>query len=343
MYRNISGFVLVLGIFCLMIFSPSLLSESVAAEEKGEKQGTDNKVEPESKETFHLHYQFTPGEFVHYKVSDGSTYTTQKDTFKETAKNQAIAWRQYRVVSVDSAGEAVLELMIDRVWLLAQFDNSPPIVFDSADPKLRPDRFKHILKTVGKPMSRMRVKQTGEMVSIQNLFGPAAKVVKKVKAKDPDNSEQDPSKKKKEIEVDQTPNFLVVFPEEAISIGDTWKQTLEVEVPVSKTLKEKVKLLRIYTLKSVEDEKATISLSTVLITPVRDPGVKVRLLQQTPSGTIVFDIKRHLLLSRDLKTDDRVLGAFGAGTQVNAASIRSEKLQPDSTAKAEQEADTKIR
>lgn len=309
MHHKLTGFTLAQYALCLIVGSQILLANvSVFAEDKKENQSNANT------EKYHLHYQFKPGEFVHYQVSDASSYTTQKGIIKETAKNHSIAWRQYRVVSVDPAGEAVLELMIERVRLQAQFDSSPPVVFDSADPELQPDRFKYILSTVGKPMSRIRVSKRGELLNIQNLFG-----------KQPET-------------VDPTLNFLVVFPEKPIAIDETWNQILEVEVSVTKLLKEKVKLLRKYTLKSVKDGKAEISLSTALITTIRDPAIKVRLIQQSPSGTILFDINRHLLLSRELATEGQVIGPFGAETLVKAVSKRSEKMLPSSTAKLDKEA-----
>ncbi len=290
------------GILCLILFS-LCFSETIAEDQN--KQAA-----KATAEKYELNYQFKAGEFVHYQVSDSSSYTTQKDAISETAKNQSIAWRQYRVVSVEKSGEAVLELMIDRVRLQTQFDDSPPIVFDSDDPKLQPESFKQILQTVGKPMSRIRVNRYGKLLKVHNYFG------------------------KQPEQADPSLNFLVVFPQEPVAINETWKQNLEVEVLVTKTLKEKVKLLRIYQLKSVENDLATITLSTVLVSRIRDPAIKVRLMQQTPSGTIQFDLKRRLLISRKLHTDDQVIGAFGAGTLVKAMSIREETLQPGKVAQA---------
>ncbi len=304
MLRKFTAYTQSWSVLCLMLVSYSSLGTVVVAEEQEKKQSDDNAPK------YQLNYQFKAGEFVHYQVSDTSSFTTQKDAVKETAKNQTTAWRQYRVVSVDESGEAVLELMIDRVQMQTQFDEHPPIVFDSADPKLQPERFRYILKTVGRPMSRIRVNQQGELLKVQTFFG------------------------KQPEQTDPNLSFLVVFPKEPIAINETWKQNLEVEVPVTKTLKEKVKLLRLYTLKSVENDQATIALTTILISKIRDPAIKVRLMQQTPTGTILFDMKRHLLISRKLNTDDQVIGAFGAGTLVKAMSIRSETLQPGKIAKS---------
>lgn len=261
--------------------------------------------ETEASPSYLLRYHYEPGEFVRYEVSDHSSVTTRKGQVQETVRNQSDFWRHYRVVSVDSNGEAVLELMIDRVRLMVQFDDAPPTLFDSADPNQQPDKFKSILSSVGHPMNRMRVDARGEMLSIQNLQGGAAPTM------------------------DPALNFLLIFPEEPVTIGETWKQTIEVEVPVTARLKEKMKLLRTYRLESVENQIAKISVSTALAKPVRDPAVQTRLLQQTPSGTIEFDLESRQLVSRLLKVQETVVGAFGAETMVEARGTRSEKRVTD--------------
>ena len=251
-----------------------------------------------------LRYHFTAGDFVHYEVLDQAAVTTRKNDVKETMRNQSQVWRHYRVVSVNEAGEATLELMIDRVRMIAQFEDAAPSIFDSSDPNLQPQKFRAVLDSVNRPMSRITVDPQGELVNVQNLLpGKAA--------------ENDPAI-----------NFLVVFPEQAQPIGATWKQALEVDVPVTEKLKEKVKLIRNYTLESVEDNIATIHLATVLASPVRDPAIRTRLLQQTPSGKILFDLQTQQLTFRELKVNDQVIGAFGAGTLVETQTRRTEKLVP---------------
>jgi light-regulated signal transduction histidine kinase (bacteriophytochrome) len=251
-----------------------------------------------------LRYQFTPGEFVRYEVVDQASVTTRKNDAKETVRNQSQVWRHYRVVSVNEAGQATLELMIDRVRMIAQFEDAPPTVFDSADPNLQPKKFSSVLQSVNRPMSRIVVDAQGDLLSAHSLL------------------------QGKTDQTDPAINFLVVFPEQAQSLGATWKQTLEVEVPVTDTLKEKVKLIRNYTLKSVEDDIATIHLATILASQIRDPAVRTRLMQQTPSGTIQFDMKTQQLIFRETKVDDQIIGAFGTGTLVETKSRRTEKLIP---------------
>lgn len=296
--------------------APSDSEKTSAAVEKSDTEpqtAADQTDEADDGNTrYELRYRFQTGEFVRYEVSDSYTMTTRKGRFQESLYNRSDVTRHYRVVSVDDQGEAVLELMIDRVRLTAQFDDAPPTIFDSSDPDQQPPKFQSILASVGKPMSRMRVSSQGEMLGMQNLQGGPA------------------------TGLDPAQNFLLVFPEKAVEIGETWKQTLEIEVPVTARLKEKMNLLRTYTLEKVEEDVATIGMVTVLTKPVRDPAIKTRLLQQTPSGTIQFDMKRQQLISRELRVNESVIGAFGAETLVEARGLRTErKVETRDTAQRE--------
>ncbi|MCA8988830.1 MAG: hypothetical protein KDA78_14365, partial [Planctomycetaceae bacterium] len=125
-------------------------------------------------------------------------------------------------------------------------------------------------------------------------------------------------------------NFLVIFPDHPVQMGETWKQTLEVEVPITDKLKEKVKLLRTYRLKQIENQVAQIEVATSLVTIIRDPAVQTRIMTQTPSGVIEFDLEQGIMLSRTLDVNDQVVGAFGSGTLVHARNHRSEKLLNES-------------
>lgn len=266
---------------------------------------------------YHLQYQFEQGHFVKYHVQDRSAYTTRKKEIAETVRNESQQWRHYRVIAINESGEATLELMIDRARLVAQFDDSKPTIFDSADPNLQPPKMQSIMTSIGKPLCRMRVNEQGNLVHVQSLNGDQS------------------------LENDPAINFLVVFPEHDVAIGETWTQTLEVEVPVTDKLKEKVKLLRKYTLESVNEDIAHIKVYTVLTTIIRDPAVKTRLMTQTPSGSVEFDMSRGVMISRTLSVDDQVVGAFGAGTLVHAQNERIEKLQQETAVSEKSEAVSK--
>ena len=108
---------------------------------------------------------------------------------------------------------------------------------------------------------------------------------------------------------------------------------------VGSQIQRELGLIRVFELMKVEDEIATIRFRTSARTPVNDPDILRQIVQQTPSGLIEFDIKNGRMLSRSLKIDEKVVGAFGPQTLLDAQGEMTEKLiTPKTTAKNASEA-----
>lgn len=283
-------------------------SPTVAARESAPAEAD----EPESP-AYRLKYRFQPNQFVHYKEHQRVRNTARYKQVTETVRYEWTTHKHWRVSSVDGEGRAVLELMIDRVRMKAQFDQHDPIVWNSESPEPPPEKFRDVAATVGKPQVRLRVTPAGELESVVRLDNKAG-------------SSQQPGAKRSR-------NFLVVFPDEPIRVGESWSDRYQVKVNVTRKLKKDVTLLRTYRLRSVEDGRATIGLNTSIVTAVNNPKVRAQLIQRTPSGTIEFDLKRGLIASRKLTVDRVVIGPFGAKSSLRAVSVREEELvQPAAAA-----------
>jgi len=79
----------------------------------------------------------------------------------------------------DKTGVADLELTIDWVHMLASFDdgdgkNTEPIEFQSDDPKKQPEKFKHVLSSIGK-RAWLRFNSTGAPVKAPAGGAPATR------------------------------------------------------------------------------------------------------------------------------------------------------------------------
>jgi hypothetical protein len=108
---------------------------------------------------------------------------------------------------------------------------------------------------------------------------------------------------------------------------------LEVPVTVgSGGLTQLVKVQRVFTLTRVTGQKATISLKSVILTPVNDPQIEAQLVQRTPTGTLEFDLQQGLFLSQELTAEKSVLNAFGGQSALQATSITQERLIPAAAA-----------
>lgn len=234
-------------------------------------------------------YKFAPNQDVHMDLIVKTQVEVQKGPFKQAAKNESHAERHFHVVSVTADGVATLELYIDSVKLTNSFDNSPAVSFDSRS-KVTPPQFENVRDCIGKLSATMKVDRFGKLVSI--------------------------------LRVGLTPteeagdNFLDVFPDRPLRIGDEWTEDIKVPVRVTKNLQQKITLRRRYRLTSVEGHLAKIHVATSELTQVDDPVVRAQLVQKTPEGTIVFDMERGLVTSRELRCIRTETGVMGEGSTI---------------------------
>ena len=276
----------------------------------------------DSRETYRLRYRFSPNQLVYYDVSHETTIQIKAENTSERTRHNSNARKHYRVISGSDDGQALLELVIDRVKLSVQFGKSEPVVYDSTSSDPPPAQFRTVAESIGRPQARIRFAANGKLLSVTPLKPRDGGGQLPNAPKTPDN---DPSH-----------NFLVVFPEDPIAVGDTWTDRLTVQVRASKTLLRPVTLLRRYELTSVEDGVATISLKTSVLTPVRDPDIRTQLIQRTPAGTIRFDINRGVILSKTLTLDETEVGLFGGKGSMHVVSHRTERFVPLETAARQQ-------
>ena len=260
--------------------------------------------------SFRLEFKFEPNQFVHYNVVHKMTVTTQKRQQKRVDVNETKSRKHYRVVYVDEQGNGTLELVIDRVQMKIRFGEDDDIFWDSQFDRNPTGPFKHVAKTIGRPRSRIKAARNGKPISITQLN---SRSVRRSSKKGKNNLEN---------------NVLVTLPEGSVKIGDHWRERFKITVLLDGKLPLQIQMLRQYTLKSVERNRATISMSTSVLTPVTDPKISAKLaLQHSQStGTIVFDLKRGMMISREVKSDKRTIGFSGADSSLHVVSVLTEQL-----------------
>ena len=91
-------------------------------------------------------------------------------------------------------------------------------------------------------------------------------------------------------------------------------------------------MIRVFELVKVENQIATIRFRTSLRAPMHDPEILRQIVQQTPSGEIVFDLKEGRIISRSLVIDEKVIGAFGGQTLLQAQGEMQERFVVPKTA-----------
>lgn len=263
----------------------------------------------DEEQAYTLRYQFHRGEIVGYKVDHQTQVFLQQQQAEQHVEHGSLTNKRYTVRKVDEAGNATLDLQIDRVQLTAEVDGGNSVAYDTASGELPPTEFQGIDATVGKPHVRVEVSPRGELLSLDWLIATS-------------------QTSKPTIEDAAKLDIMVVLPEQPVRVGDTWKEPFEVEINATPTLKKSVRLQREYTLKSVEGSQATIALKTVVLTPLHDPAQESQLVSKTPRGTVSFDLARGVVTARTQKVDKVVVGFSGDDSKVHTISSRTEELAP---------------
>lgn len=256
--------------------------------------------------TYELRYDFSNVPAIHYEVLQKAGIVSRKGDAKDVMTTAERTRKHFRVISVDKAGNALLESKIDHAQMAVQFDDAKPIHWDSAnkdeDP---PKQFRDVSERVGRPLARLRVSPRGELVSMTHI---------------------DARGRTKKAEPEVTDNVLVAFPEKPLRVGDTWSEEFEVEVNVARNVTRKARLRRTFELASVEGDRATITYEIAVLDLVLDPSIGMQLIQRTPSGSIVFNMQQGRIVSKTQSLDERVFGPFGPGSLMHAWSNRTERI-----------------
>ena len=270
--------------------------------------------EPDSDkaESYLLQYKFKDSDFLHYQIKAQSLMTTKRGELTQKAENTTKTSRHFRVVELTETGNAIVEIVIDKIKMEAGFDGKVTQTFDSADPTTHSKAFNHIEEIMGKTLGRMEVTPQGEIVKFVYLHNQ----LKKASGVNDEN----------EFKVDPSLSFLLVLPTKPVQVGTTWTETIDHNIPVTPKLKKPHRFLRTYEVTQIKDGIVTIKYKTAAITVVRDPAIQVRTLQMTPEGTLTFDIEQGKLLTRTVKVDNFVINAIGPGSSMNVMAYKTEKF-----------------
>ncbi len=268
----------------------------------------------EAAERYTLRYRFTPDQTVDYTVEQESQDFYKRGEAQQQVNYGTTTWKHYRVVSVDDDGNAVLQLQIDRVVMRASEDGGEWTRFDTQDSETAPVQFVGVFKTIGQPMARVRVSPRGEMLP---LSGPD--VMEWLLEDVPNPGTESLSDM----------NLLIPLPEEAVAVGQVWKEPFEMQVGVDLTnpLKRTVKLQRQYRIDSVDGSQVSIRFETAVLTPLQEPAQEAQILKKVARGKVLFDMEEGRIISRSTHVDEEVVGFNGPGSEIRNVTNRTEEVR----------------
>jgi hypothetical protein len=115
----------------------------------------------------------------------------------------------------------------------------------------------------------------------------------------------------------------------------TWAIGDELRLPSEDGTVKKVQTQQSYKLEKVEAGVATISVATIVLTPINDPKLQSQIVQRLQKGTIKFDVDAGRLLHKQLDIDEQVFGFSGPESHMQyLARFTEELVKEPATAKA---------
>jgi len=183
------------------------------------------------------------------------------------------------------------------------------VIYDSTKPEEPLKEFEKVASTVNRPQARFQLSASGRLLKVTLLMNDVPKFFADAAAK-----------------ADPSINLLVAFPEQPVKVGDKWTEKFETPVTVGNALNRPITLIRSYELASVVDQLATIQVRTALLTPTNDPEILRQIIQQTPAGTIEFDLRQGRIINRSFKIAEKVFNAFGNQSLLQANGTMTERL-----------------
>ena len=266
------------------------------------RAASSEKEEPKDPEPqrYLLRYQFAPGEKLRY---ESVNQLIQQGVAAAGTKVDTTRIRQARLFTIDEVGEdgmAKASMQFEHVRMEIQSNDAEPEIYDSEMPAGEvPVQFRGTARKVAGAAPKYTLQPQGTPVSDEGI--------------------------------ELTPkggqaSFMIPLPEAEVSVGETWKVNMMVTVRIASGVKRDIVLLRTYRLKNVEDDVATIGFSTSVLSSVKAPALRAQLLQATPQGEMLFDLKNGRLLRKEMRIDRMVIGALGPGTMLSAKGATVETL-----------------
>lgn len=293
------GILMSISLAILFVFTGMFCCAGEKKKESAKKASVE-KTEP-AKKTYLLRYHFKPGETVCWQVVQrGRNETTVSGTTKtlETVSKSTKVWK---IIKINDDGSAVFENQVQDVDMWQKMTGNEEVHYNSKKDKKPPHGFEGTAERIGKPLARITLDQRGDVQKRVELV--------------------------KEISHDSKAQITIPLPKKAIPVGHTWRIPHDIYVPLDGGRTKKVIAHQSFTLKNVKNDIATIQVSTQILTPIRDPSIEVKLIDQYRRGTVQFDILSGRILALQMDLDKRVIGFSGPDSRIHYLTRVTERLQ----------------
>ena len=247
-----------------------------------------------------LRYKFHPGETIRWEVEHRLMVraTVSRDT--QTTETLSTSVSVWRVGKVQPDGAATFEHRVEWVDMRQKLTGRGEVHFDSRTDKTPPAGFEDAAKSVGIPLSVVKMDVCGKVLK------------RKDRKKNPQAAPASPES------VASNRNWITIpLPDEPVAVGHTWSLPQDIEVPLPSGAVKKIKAVQQFVLEDVKTGVATIRVSTDILTPITDPAVESQLVEREAAGRVRFDIDAGRILGEQMDIDKHVVGFRGDASSIH--------------------------
>jgi len=282
-------------VLCRLSFLSIVLTQALTARAEDSASASVSK--------YSLRYKFKPGEMIRTQVWHQVSLETTISGTTQTADTTSGSVKVWRIQDIDADGRVTLEHSVESVDMRQKLSDRQEVTYNSKTDREPPPGYEAVAKSVGVPLTVFLIDSSGNLLKRMDKRGnPPA---------DAQNSQ-----------------VAVPLPEKPLSRGESWNVPQDVTITLEDGETKVIKTRQHYTLDSVANGVATISVVTQVLTPVSNPKIQSQLVQRMTQGTIRFDIDAGHVLSQKLELDERVLGFQGPESSLHYLGRFTEEYLP---------------
>src|SRR5262245_7943055 len=286
-------------ILCRLVLLASLFTQTRPAASADAAAGGSASEGPK----YALRYKFKPGDVIRTQVWHQVSLETTISGTTQTADTTSGSVKVWRIQDIDSDGRVTLEHSVESVDMRQKLSDRQEVTYNSKTDKQPPPGYENVAKSVGVPLTMFVIDSSGNLLKrIDKRSNPPA---------DAQNSQ-----------------VAVPLPERQVARGESWNVPQDVTITLEDGETKVIKTRQHYTLDSVANGVATMSVVTQILTPVNNPKIQSQLVQRMTQGTIRFDMEAGRVLSQKLELDERVLGFQGPESSLHYLGRFTEEYLP---------------
>lgn len=257
-----------------------------------------------------LRFRFAQGQTLAYKI-DQETRVEETSLDDKTRKPttssvlmRATVTRQWKVIAVDAAGTATVEMSILTLRTERKVGEEAADVFDSTRPDKEDPTHTEMLKNIGKTLAVLKVDARGQVAAVvESKVGSASRFQSELP-------------------------FRVILPETGPAVGQSWERAWTLKIDPPQGTGETHDLIQKYTAKEPANGFAVVGIETSAKKMPEIAAERIPLFPLLVAGDVYFHTKTGLYTGARLKMKHTVEGHEGEGSRMVYTGVWSEDYLP---------------